>query len=111
MPTPWLTALPETEDQFLTWILDRARASRWRTIHVRPGRTGAGEWRTPVQGDGVGFPDLVIVRDRIVYAEVKSERGTLSTEQAEWRERIIFAGGEWHLWRPRHRDLITEVLR
>ena len=56
-------------------------------------------------------PDLVLVRDRIVFAEVKSHSGWLSGEQKAWRDRIVFAGGEWHLWRPDMRDRITDILR
>ena len=57
------------------------------------------------------LPDLTLVRDRIIFAEVKSHSGFLSVEQKQWRDRIVLAGGEWHLWRPDQREWITSLLR
>src|SRR4030067_717817 len=67
--------------------------------HFRPARTEKG-WRTPVSADGAGFPDLVLVRDRIVFAELKSEKRHMSEEQLAWASRITKAGGETYCWRP-----------
>ena len=47
-----------------------------------------------------GFPDLVLVKDRIIFVELKSEKGRLSPAQAQWRDDIQGAGGEWYLVRP-----------
>ena len=103
--------LPETEDGFLGWVIDCARRQfGWTVAHFRPCQTGRG-WRTAVQADGAGFPDLVLVRDRVIFAEVKSAGGQLEPEQRAWRDRIQGAGGEWHLWRPGDRDRITELLK
>lgn len=51
-----------------------------------------------------GFPDLVMVRaiaGRLIFAELKTERGKQSAAQREW-ERALRAGGqgEVYLWRP-----------
>ena len=71
-----------------------------------------GIWRTPAQADGKGFPDLVLVRDRIVFAELKGHKyRKLEPEQIRWREDIEGAGGEYHLWYPEDRDKIIDVLR
>lgn len=69
----------------------------WRVAHFRPARTERG-WRTPVAADGAGFPDLVLVRERLVFAELKAGRGKLRPEQVEWRDRLLGSGCEWHLW-------------
>ena len=70
--------LPETEDGFLGWIIDQAQWSGWTVAHFPPARTEQG-WRTAVAADGAGFPDLTLVRDRIIFAEVKSAAGFLRT--------------------------------
>lgn len=107
--------LRETETGFQGWVIDRARLSHWYVVHFRAAYTHRG-YRTPVQGDGAGWPDLVLVRERIVFAELKIhpptvKRGRLEPDQEEWRARLVAAGAEWHLWRPADRDAIAEVLR
>jgi hypothetical protein len=47
-----------------------------------------------------GFPDLVLVRDRVIYAELKSEKGRLRPEQITWLERLDKAGATAYVWRP-----------
>lgn len=47
-----------------------------------------------------GWPDLVLVRDRIVYAELKGMKGVLGDRQKEWYDALIAAGGEAYIWRP-----------
>jgi hypothetical protein len=50
----------------------------------------------------VGWPDLVIVGNGIIYRELKSERGTLSPEQRAVGDRLELAGADFAVWRPRH---------
>jgi len=57
-----------------------------------------------------GFPDLVLVRDRIVYAELKTAKGKLSAEQSGWLDALAQAGGEAYLWRPADLDEVAKVL-
>lgn len=101
----------ETEDQFLGWVIDRAHLSNWYVAHQRPAMTVHG-WRTAWQADGKGFPDLVLVRDRVIFAELKADRvKRLQAEQAEWHERLEAADAEVYTWRPSDRDRITEILK
>ncbi len=88
-----------TERELQQAVIDLARVFRWKVAHFRPALTAHG-WRTPVQADGAGFPDLVLVRDRAVYAELKAVRGRLTERQAEWRAALEHAGQEYHLWTP-----------
>ena len=106
------TAPPMAEADLLTGVLDLARLLLWRTIHVRPARTAHG-WRTAVQGDGTGWPDVVALRaDRVVVAELKADRGRLTAEQTAWLAAWTVAGAEVHIWRPAdYPDAIAEVLR
>lgn len=66
-----VTAAPlTTEAMFQIEIIELARILGWRVAHFRPAQTRHG-WRTPVAADGKGFPDLVLVRERVIYAELK----------------------------------------
>ncbi|MDQ2727540.1 MAG: VRR-NUC domain-containing protein [Actinomycetota bacterium] len=101
-----------SEAEFCAQILDLARIFRWRSAHFRPALTKHG-WRTPVQGDGAGWPDLVLVRPpRIVVAELKAAKGRLRPEQIEWLADFgACPGVETFEWRPKDWDQIAEVLR
>lgn len=95
----------ESEASLQSWVIEYARAHGWRVAHFRPAQTAKG-WRTPVEADGKGFPDLVLVRDGIVIlAEVKSQTGPVRPEQRAWLE----ASGAY-LWRPSDRPEIERVL-
>ncbi len=89
-----------TEDELLAAVLDLARLHRWRSFHARPALSGRGT-RTPVQGDGAGFPDLLLVRAmRVLVAELKTESGTLSTAQGIWLAAFTHTEVERYIWRP-----------
>jgi len=100
-----------SEAAFLTQVIDLAQALHWRAHHVRPAWSKKG-WRTPIQGDP-GFPDLVLVRPpRVIFAELKSERGRLSDEQEiwiDWLEKCHL--GEIYIWKPSDWDDIVSKLR
>jgi len=91
-------------------------------------------WRTAVQGD-VGFPDLVLVRAprgevgaRLIFAELKAEKGKESPEQTDWLDELFdtsiegaYGCGEStrcegvrfevERWRPSDWNTIVEVLK
>ena len=56
------------------------------------------------QRSKAGFPDLVLWRERTVWAELKAtsrltgRTGRLSPEQETYRDIIRTAGGEWYCW-------------
>jgi len=92
--------LSKPEAAFQRAVLAFANLHGWRTAHFRPGLNRRGQWQTAVQGDGAGFPDLVLVRERVVWAELKSDRGKVSAEQQEWINALCRAGQEVYVWRP-----------
>jgi hypothetical protein len=87
-----------TEAQLLEAVIDAAHFYGWRVAHFRPAKTERG-WRTPVQADGKGWPDLTLVRERVVFAELKTARGLVSAEQEDWLAALARAGAELYLWR------------
>jgi hypothetical protein len=60
-----------------------------------------------------GLPDLLLVRERVVFAELKTEKGRLSEEQGRWLFRLDAAGAEAHVWRPAdwRSGVVERVLR
>ncbi len=100
------------EKDLVKGIIDVARLLGWRTVHFRPAMTKHG-WVTPVQGDGRGWPDLVLVKDRVIYIEAKVGKNTLSPEQATWIEALRAAGQEAYVFTNRDWDdgIVEAVLR
>lgn len=97
------------EEEWQRQVLDTAKMFGWLSAHFRPLMTRHG-WRTPVQGDGKGWPDLVLVRDAILYVELKSDEGDLTTEQRIWLLALDHAGAETHVWRPRDAERVMARL-
>lgn len=94
----------QTEAEFMGQLIELAQWRGWRVHHTRPAWTGKG-WRTPIQGDP-GFPDLVLVRKirkhvRVIFAELKSDKGRLTDDQGEWMRLLgDCAGVESYIWKP-----------
>jgi VRR-NUC domain-containing protein len=80
-------------------IIELARRRGWMVAHTPPVRTEHG-WRTPVAADGKGWPDLVLVRDRILFREVKGDTDTLKPEQRQWQSALKIAGADVDVWSP-----------
>jgi hypothetical protein len=87
------------EAQLQDNIVELAHLFGWRVLLVRPARTAHG-WRTPFGADGVGWPDLTLVRgDQIVFAELKSTKGRVTDEQQAWLDALMHVG-KVCVWRP-----------
>jgi hypothetical protein len=105
-----MALVPTSEAEFQRAVTDLASVLGWRIFHPRRAQTG-GRWSTPVGYDGAGFPDLTLVRDRLVMAELKSERGQLTADQKVWVGMLADAGVEVHVWRPQDWDEIERTLK
>lgn len=104
-----------SEDELLRTVIDLAHLHGWRVAHFRTALTTRGNWITPVQADGKG---LVLVRgemlhnDRLIFAELKSQKGHISPEQNEWLMALGECKGAYvYLWRPSDLPEIAEILR
>lgn len=105
-----MTRLAITEADWQRTVVDLARALGWAVAHFRAARTEQG-WRTAVQYDAAGWPDLTLVRERLIVAELKSSRGRISADQQAWLDRLSAAGVPAYLWRPEDIDEVEELLR
>lgn len=81
--------LPMAEKEFQAQVLELARINHWLHYHTYRSR------RSPE-----GFPDLVLVRDRVLYRELKTETGIVSDAQEMWLEKLAAAGADARVWRP-----------
>lgn len=57
-----------------------------------------------------GFPDLVLCRERVIYAELKSADGEVTAEQHKWLTALSAAGQECYVWRPEDWAEIERIL-
>lgn len=90
----------ETEDEWTEWVLDYAKVRGWTFWHDSDSRKNA-----------AGLPDWLFLRDRAVWSELKRETYPAKPAQVAFAATLRRAGQEVHLWRPRHRALVLEVLR
>lgn len=95
-----------TEKQFESQVKDLAKIFRWKYYHT---------WRSI--HSPAGFPDCVIIRiepiPRLIFAELKSEKGQPTPEQYEWLCLLqnIDVVVEAYLWRPSDIEDIAEILK
>ena len=98
--SPAAARAPLLEDDMQAGVIALARMLGYRVAHFRPALTAKG-WRTPVSGDGKGFPDLILVRrGRVIVAELKSAKGECTPEQEAWLDSFRASCAEVYVWRP-----------
>jgi hypothetical protein len=89
----------QSEAAFQRQVLDLAAARGWHAYFTKNSK-----------GSPAGFPDLVLVRDRVIFAELKTLNGRVRPEQHKWLEALRSAGAEVYLWRAAHAREIDRVL-
>ena len=101
-----MTEVAVTEADFRRTIIDYARLRGWRYYCT---------WLS--LHSPKGFPDFVLLRartgapPRLIFAEIKSERGRVRPEQADWLADLREVPSvEAYLWRPSDFDEIVAVL-
>lgn len=92
-------SLPESELGFQGWAVDLALLRGWLVYHTFNSKHSV-----------KGFPDLVLVREKVLYRECKRDSEDLTAEQAEWLTRLERAGADAGVWRPRDRRSIEKEL-
>lgn len=117
-----------SETAFKDLIIEFARLRGWLIHHDRPAQNHKGKWASHIQGDP-GFPDLVLARrGRVIFAELKTEKGNLGEHQERWMDELTepvwdeACADHNHscphvesllvrVWRPSDWDVVQEVLR
>ena len=98
-----------SERDFQASIVDLARLCGWRVVHFHDSRREVGG-ELVGDSDAKGWPDLTLIRDRILYREVKTEKGRVTKSQDRMIVSLLAAGGDAKVWRPSDWDEIQEVL-
>lgn len=90
-----------TERKLLRAVVRYAASQGWYVYHPHDVPLPRGGWGTPYLGTR-GFVDLLLCRPpRLVFVELKSERGRVSANQRAWLEQAAACGAETYVWRPR----------
>lgn len=87
-----LVAARMTEAQLQAMVVTAARTLGWLVYHTHDSRRSQ-----------PGFPDLVLVHPvqrRVLWRELKTERGRVSSAQDEWIHALTRAGQDVAVWRP-----------
>ena len=103
-----------SEKLFQAKVMQIAAMYGWRQAHFRPSLTSNGRWLTAMAGDA-GYPDLTLAHPTkgIIFAELKTDTGRVSKEQALWHKYLhagAWVGTSVQLWRPQQLDEITSML-
>ncbi len=88
-----------SEKEFMAEVTKLAKQNGWKVYHTYNSRKSE-----------AGFPDLVLLRDRIVVAELKTSDGRLTAAQENWLQAFSDAGVERYVWRPDYWPEIVRVL-
>jgi VRR-NUC domain-containing protein len=76
-----------------------ARIVGWKAYHTLRSK-----------GSEAGFPDWTLVRDRVIFLELKRETGVLSDAQRSWLGALLDAGAEAYVIRPSQLDVFARIL-
>lgn len=94
-----VTSLPDREWMFQSKVTEAAERCGWHWHHEVDSRKSKS-----------GFPDLVLVRERVIFAELKIPPNKPTVAQEDWYEKLKRAGAEVYVWRPLDFDDILRVL-
>ena len=94
--------------------LDEIPEKTWQQQVVGLARTLG--WRRPLhiydaRRSEPGWPDLTLVRERLLLLELKTETGKVSVTQIDWIKALTAAGVEVYVARPRHLYVLAQVLQ
>jgi hypothetical protein len=82
-----------TENELLALVVRAAHNAGWAIDHVF-------EQQHYAHRTGKGWPDLILLRDRLLFRELKSETGRISADQQRIIAQLQRAGQDMAVWRP-----------
>lgn len=99
-PKPAVSA-KVSEKEFMAEVVKVAKSLGWKVYHTHDSRKSE-----------AGFPDLVLARDRVIFAELKTEAGKFSAAQLNWLDALDEAGAVAQRWRPEQwAEIVAELTR
>lgn len=93
------TPVYKNEKQFQAAVEQCARALGWMVYHTYDSRRCE-----------KGYPDLTMVRDRVLFAELKMPKGKVTPDQEAWIRSLDAARQEVYVWRPDDWEKIERIL-
>lgn len=89
-----------TEKQLQSAVVEAMGYMGWLTYHTHDSRRS-----------NPGFPDIVAVKgSRLIFLELKSEKGKVRAEQVEWLDVLIETHSEVYLVRPSTQDAFMRTV-
>lgn len=95
-----LVQIQPTEKEFMGAVVEYLRLKNWLVYHPFDSRRSE-----------PGFPDLVCVKDRVVWIELKVDGGNLSVHQRKWLDKLEAAGEETYVFFPCDWPTIKKVMK
>jgi hypothetical protein len=92
-------AAPVSEKRFQAKVIQLAKLQGWAVYHTYDSRRSS-----------PGLPDLILVRERVLWRELKTDVGRLTTDQLAWIARLKDGQADVDVWRPKHFDRIVDEL-
>jgi len=92
-----------SEREFQNQVIALARLTGWRVYSIPDSR------KTTLSG----YPDLTMwhpTRKRVIFAELKTDKGRIRPEQAVVLDELGQCGQEVYVWRPKDFDAIVATL-
>lgn len=91
-------------------VIQIARMNGFMVHHSRAVQQADGRWLTAIQGDA-GFPDLVLAHTHrgVLFVELKSDTGRLSSGQTAWRRNLAPHCEYWLVREADLQDLATRL--
>lgn len=91
-----LRSVKPSEAEFQSAVIAYAELQGWRVIH-----TPDSPYTKFIPKSARGFPDLLLMRgNTLMFRELKTEEGRLSSSQKAWMEWLLANGYDFETWRP-----------
>ena len=92
-----------------------ARTLGWTCLHVADSRKEVvvrrtGERRLVGDTEAAGLPDWLLIRDRVLFVELKRQKGKLRPAQTSVLGDLARAGAYVYVWRPSDWEAVQRVL-
>ncbi len=90
-----------SEKAWLWKVINYAEEQRgWKVYHVYHS-----------QRSNPGFPDLILIREKVIVMELKTSKGKPTKAQLEWLEAFRMADAGAYLFRPSDWEEVKRVLQ